>query len=48
MAAADSAGIEADMTASILQGTPVAEAVKTCHERYVQIFKDNGLPGVKE
>jgi len=30
---------EADMVASILQGTPVAEAVKTCHDRYVQIFK---------
>jgi multiple sugar transport system substrate-binding protein len=47
MAAAGQAGIEADMVASILQGTPVAEAVKTCHDRYVQIFKDNGLPGEK-
>ncbi len=47
MAAADAAGLEADMTASILQGTPVAEAVKACHERYVQVFKDNGLAGVK-
>ncbi len=47
MAAAAQAGIEADMVASILQGTPVADAVKTCAERYVQIWKDNGLPGVK-
>jgi hypothetical protein len=47
MAAATQAGIEADMVASILQGTAVAEAVKTCHDRYVQIFKDNGLAGVQ-
>jgi hypothetical protein len=46
-AAATQAGLEADMTASILQGTPVAEAVKTCHDRYVQVWKDNGLPGEK-
>jgi multiple sugar transport system substrate-binding protein len=46
-AAAIQAGVEADMVASILQGTPVAEAVKTCHDRYVQIWKDNGLPGEK-
>jgi len=47
LAAAGQAGLEADMVASILQGTPVAEAVKTCHDRYVQIWKDNGLPGEK-
>ncbi|MBC7236883.1 MAG: extracellular solute-binding protein [Chloroflexi bacterium] len=47
MAAADAAGIENDMVADILRGTPVAEAVKTCHERYVKIFKEFGLPGEK-
>ena len=47
MAAASSAGIENDMVADILRGTPVAEAVKTCHKRYVQIFQEFGLPGEK-
>jgi multiple sugar transport system substrate-binding protein len=47
LAAAYQAGVEADMVASILQGTSVAEAVKTCHDRMVQIWKDNGLPGEK-
>ena len=47
MAAAGSAGIENDMVADILRGTPVAEAVKTCHDRYVAIFKEFGLPGEK-
>ncbi|NLT74107.1 MAG: extracellular solute-binding protein [Chloroflexi bacterium] len=48
LASADAALIENDMVASILNGTPVAEAVKTCHERYVAIFKEFGLPGEKE
>jgi hypothetical protein len=47
MAAASSAGIQNDMVADILRGTPVAEAVKTCHDRYVQIFKEFNLPGEK-
>ena len=47
MASAGSAGIENDMVADILRGTPVAEAVKTCHERHVAIFKEFGLPGEK-
>ena len=47
MASAGSAGIQNDMVADILRGTPVAEAVKTCHDRYVQIFKEFGLPGEK-
>ena len=45
MASAGSAGIQSDMVADILRGTPVADAVKTCHDRYVQIFKEFGLPG---
>jgi multiple sugar transport system substrate-binding protein len=45
MSSAGSAGIQNDMVADILRGTPVAEAVKTCHERYVQIFKEFDLPG---
>ena len=48
MSSAGSAGIQSDMVADILRGTPVADAVKTCHERYVQIFKEFGLPGEKE
>ncbi|MGI6368616.1 MAG: extracellular solute-binding protein [Anaerolineae bacterium] len=47
LASADSALIENDMVAAILNGTPVAEAVKTCHERYVAIFKEFGKPGEK-
>jgi multiple sugar transport system substrate-binding protein len=47
LASAGSAGIQNDMVADILRGTPVAEAVKTCHERYVAIFKEFGLPGEK-
>ena len=47
MASAGAAGIENDMVADILRGTPVAEAVKTCHERFVGIFKEFGLPGEK-
>ena len=35
-------GIENDMVAEILRGTPVADAVKTCHERYVAMFKEFG------
>jgi multiple sugar transport system substrate-binding protein len=45
MASAGSAGIMADMVADILQGTEVEFAVKTAHNRYVQIFKEFGLPG---
>lgn len=45
MAAAGAAGIENDMVSDILRGTPVAEAVKTCHDRFVAIFKEFGLPG---
>jgi multiple sugar transport system substrate-binding protein len=48
MASAGAAGVQNDMVADILRGTPVAEAVKTCHERYVQIFKEFGLAGEKE
>jgi len=48
MASAGAAGIQNDMVAAILRGTPVAEAVKTCHDRYVQIFQEFGLPGTKE
>lgn len=48
MAAAGAAGLENDMVADILRGTSVAEAVKTCHDRYVAIFKEFGLPGEKE
>ncbi|HHX63785.1 MAG TPA: extracellular solute-binding protein [Chloroflexi bacterium] len=48
MAAADSARILNDMVSDILRGTPVADAVKTCHERYVAIFKEFGLPGERE
>ncbi len=47
LAAANTAGIMNDMVADILRGTPVAEAVKTCHERYVAVFKEFGLPGEK-
>jgi len=47
LAAAGSAGIQNDMVADILRGTPVAEAVKTCHDRYVQIFREFDLPGEK-
>jgi multiple sugar transport system substrate-binding protein len=47
LAAAGTAGIMNDMVADILRGTPVAEAVKTCHERYVAVFKEFGLPGEK-
>jgi multiple sugar transport system substrate-binding protein len=47
MASAGAAGLQNDMVADILRGTPVAEAVKTCHERYVAIFKEFGLPGEK-
>jgi multiple sugar transport system substrate-binding protein len=47
MAAAGSAGIQNDMVADILRGTPVAQAVKTCHDRYVAIFKEFNLPGEK-
>jgi multiple sugar transport system substrate-binding protein len=47
MASAGEAGVMADMVADILRGTAVAEAVKTCHDRYVAIFKEFGLPGEK-
>jgi multiple sugar transport system substrate-binding protein len=45
MSSAGSAGFQNDMVADILRGTPVADAVKTCHDRYVQVFKEFGLPG---
>jgi multiple sugar transport system substrate-binding protein len=48
MSSAGSAGIMSDMVADILRGTPVDQAVKTAHDRYVQIFQEFGLPGVKE
>jgi multiple sugar transport system substrate-binding protein len=48
MAAAGSAGIQNDMVADILRGTPVADAVKTCHERYVKIFQEFNYPGEKK
>jgi multiple sugar transport system substrate-binding protein len=38
-------GIENDMVADILRGTPVAAAVKTAHDRMVAIFKEFDLPG---
>jgi len=47
MAAAGQAGIQNDMVADILRGTKVADAVKTCHDRYVKIFKEFNLPGEK-
>ena len=47
MAAADQAGLESDMVGDILRGEPVAAAVKLCHERYVKVFKEFGLPGEK-
>ena len=47
MAAASTAGIQNDMVADILRGTPVKDAVKTCHERYVKVFKEFKLPGEK-
>ena len=48
MSSAGSAGIMADMVSDILRGTAVADAVKTAHDRYVQIFQEFGLPGEKE
>jgi hypothetical protein len=47
MAAAGQSGIQNDMVADILRGTPVADAVKTCHERYVAVFKEFGYKGTK-
>jgi multiple sugar transport system substrate-binding protein len=47
LASADAAMIENDMVSDILRGTPVAEAVKACHDRYVAIFKEFGKPGAK-
>ncbi|MBM4457219.1 MAG: extracellular solute-binding protein [Chloroflexi bacterium] len=47
MGAAASAGIQNDMVADILRGTAVADAVKTCHDRYVKVFKEFNLPGQK-
>jgi len=47
MASAGAAGIPNDMVADILRGTPVAEAVKTCHDRYVAVFKEFGFKGEK-
>lgn len=47
MGAAGAAGIQNDMVSDILRGTPVADAVKTCHERYVKVFKEFNLPGQK-
>jgi hypothetical protein len=47
LAAASTAGLQNDMVADILRGTPVAEAVKTCHERYIAVWKEFGLPGEK-
>jgi ABC-type glycerol-3-phosphate transport system substrate-binding protein len=45
LAAANEAGIMADMVSDILRGTSVADAVKTCHDRYVAVFQEFGLPG---
>ena len=47
MNAANEAGLGADMIADILKGMPVDEAVKTCHDRMVKIFKEFGKPGEK-
>ena len=47
ISSAGAAGMQNDMVADILRGTSVAEAVKTCHKRYVGIFKEFGLPGAK-
>ncbi len=43
--AANNSGAQQEMVQSILHGTPVKEAVRACHERYVQIWKEHGLPG---
>jgi hypothetical protein len=48
MGAAGNAGIQNDMVADILRGTKVADAVKTCHERYVKVFQEFKLPGEKK
>lgn len=48
LAAAGTAGIMSDMVTDILRGTPVKDAVKTCHERYVKVFKEFKLPGEKK
>jgi multiple sugar transport system substrate-binding protein len=45
MSSAGSEGILADMVSDILRGTEVEFAVKTAHDRYVQVFKEFGLPG---
>jgi len=45
MSAANSAGIEQEMVSRILKGTPVQQAVADCHEAYVRIFQEHGLPG---
>lgn len=47
LAAAGTAGIMAEMVADILRGTPVKDAVKTCHDRYVKVFKEFKKPGEK-
>jgi multiple sugar transport system substrate-binding protein len=47
LASAGTAGIQSDMVTDILKGTPVKDAVKTCHDRYVKIFKEFKLPGEK-
>jgi len=36
-------GLIEDMVQDILRGTPVAEAVATCHDRFVQVFREHGL-----
>jgi multiple sugar transport system substrate-binding protein len=45
MAAAGTAGIMAEAIADIMRGTPVKDAVKTCHDRYVKVFKEFKLKG---
>jgi hypothetical protein len=45
MTAASAAGYDSDVVADILRGTPVADAVKTWHDRYVLIFQEFDLPG---
>lgn len=47
LASAGTAGIQNDMVTDILKGVPVKEAVKTCHDRYVKIFKEFKLAGEK-
>ena len=36
---------QVDMVAEVLQGRPAAEVVEDYHNRWVEIWKDYGLPG---